>query len=227
MTNSDPKKYRSPYRDIDLATLRSLCDLHPWSFRKLAERVGIEPNVLSMVFSGDRPLPGRIAKDFLQLVGMRLDGSLDPEHAFVFVERPGREKELDDLLARIYPKKAGVARLNGTIMVADARSKRVSTKVGRAFFDGRFAVVVHGGDGLASVAWEAQEQYTMKDYATPDVLLSTTLLPTKRDILKAFAESKFPMQVTWDDVLAAFRARRIEPAVALELAHSLPIPPEG
>lgn len=216
MTDAKPKIFRSPYRDIDLTTLRLLCDLHPWSLGDLCKHVDIEQSVLSMVFAGHRPLPARVARKFLQLIGMRLDGSLDPEHGFVLVEKPGREKELDGLLSQMFPEKAGVVLLSGAVAESGEPSGRGTVKAGRAFFDGRFAAVVHGGNGLASISWEANDLYTLKDYRTPEVLLSTDSLPSKLDILKSFAGSKFPMKVNWEDVITAAALRKIEPHAVLQ-----------
>ncbi len=211
MTSINTKNFRSPYRDIDLKMLRLLCDLHPWSLGELCKSVDLEQSALSMVFSGKRPLPIRIAKRFLQQIGMREDGSLDPDHGFVFVEKPGLESDLVALFARMYPEKAGVVFLNSAAANAVETSQGTAIKVGRAFFDGNFAAILHGGGVASPVTWGSSERISLKDYKTPEVLLSTATLPTKIDILKAFAGSKFLFEATWEDVLSAGRLRNVEP----------------
>jgi len=205
------KNFRSPYRDIDLKMFRLLCSLHPWTLGELCKQVGLKQSVLSMVFAGKRPLPFRIAKQFLQQVGMREDGTLDSDHGFVFMEKPGLEQELSALLTKMYPEKAGVVFLNSSAINTGEELQDCQIKIGRAFFDGNFAAVLHGSGVALTIAWGLSDHSVLLDYKTPEILLSMTMLPNKIDILKAFVGSKFLFEITWEEVVSVGRLRNVKP----------------
>lgn len=203
MTNINKSRFRSPYRDIDVPLLKALCELHPWPLRDLCQQVGMKPSVLSNVFSGQRPLPTSVAKDFLNLMGMKDDGSLDSDHGFVLMEKNGRRTELTELMARIFPNHAGVVFLKSTSNNPSEISDVQGSTNGQAFFDTRYAAVVHNCKGFPWASILENDSYALRDHITAGTLLSTKTLPSKLDILKAFAGSKFVIQVTWEDVRIA------------------------
>lgn len=210
-------KFRSPYRDIDLGLLRQLCDVHPWTLKELCRVVGIEQAVLSMVFAGKRPLPARIAKEFLSLLGMQLDGSFDIEHAFVFAEKRFHESTLNVLLDRMYPEQPGIVWLSSDGSSLEGQSHLDGNTNVWALFDGRIASVIHGIGGSVTQTWKGVEAWTLKDFDSPKKLVLTAELPSKLDVLKAFANSKFPIQLTWDDVSKAAVRRKLNPYDVLKL----------
>lgn len=213
--------FRSPLRSIDLTLLRSLCEFHPWPLKDICKSVGMDPSILSNVFSGRRPLPTRYSKDFLKLIGLNLDSTFNMGHAFVFVEKQGRESDLSTLLNRIYPKRAGVVLLSSTTVESDSSMEAKSFHTaGRVFFDGKIATVVHGGEGLTTRQWETSSEFAFKDYETASVLLSTNPLPTKLDVLKAFTGSKSAREVTWQDVQNASVLRNLAASDVLEWVTS-------
>jgi hypothetical protein len=199
-------KYRSPLRALDLHVLRLLCDLHPWPLRVLSREAGMVPSVLSNVLAGQRPLPTRLAEKFLSLVGMRPDGTLDPNHVFVFVNKLGREGELEEVLKRVFTESHGVLHLSK----ADAQS----LARGRALFDGRFMAVVHeaGLKDLSTVG-----HIKLHQASDEHALLSLNPLPTKLQFLKAFAGGEFARVVTWDEVRLVGEARGLAPVDVLDL----------
>ena len=171
--------------------------------------MGVDQSVLSMVFSGKRPLPTSIAKEFLGLLGMHVDNTFDIEHAFVFVEKRSNEATLNELLTRMYPEKPGIVwlRHKGTTSGHQSRAD-VSGDVW-ALFDGRIACVIHGNEGTVTQSWKGTEASTLKDLDASPKILSTKDLPEKVDVLKAFAKSKFPVQTTWDDVSQAALRKKL------------------
>lgn len=217
MTTDSSAKFRSPYRDINLVTLRELCDVHPWTLGEMCRHVGVDQSVLSMVFSGKRPLPTSIAKQFLGLLGMQVDGSLDIDHAFVFAEKRSNENTLNALLDRMYPEKAGVVWLRRDGIASGNQSRVDGSPDVWALYDGRIASVIHGTGGSVTQKWKGSEAWTLKDFDTPPKLLSTDELPSKVEILKAFAYSKFPSQLTWNDVSKAAERRKLNPYDVLKL----------
>lgn len=221
MNTSINTSFRSPLRTIDLTLLRSLCEHHPWPLKDLCKSVDMDPSILSNVFSGRRPLPTRYAKDFLELVGLNTDSTFNMSHAFVFVEKQGRESDLSSLLNQIYPDRAGVVLLSSTTVTSDSfiETKSFHT-AGRAFFDGKIATVVHGGEGLTTRKWETRAEFAFKDYETANVLLSTNPLPKKLDVLKAFTGSKSAREVTWQDVQNASVLRNLAASDVLEWVTS-------
>ena len=213
--------FRSPLRSIDLTLLKSLCEFHPWPLKDLCKSVDMDPSILSNVFSGRRPLPTRYAKDFLEFIGLNSDSTFNMRHAFVLVEKQGRESDLSTLLNRIYPERAGVVLLSSTTAESDSSIETKSFHTaGRAFFDGKIATVVHGGEGLSTRQWETRPEFAFKDYETASVLLSINPLPTKLDVLKAFTGSKSAREVTWQDVHNASLQRNLTPSDLLEWVTS-------
>ena len=213
-------KSRSLYRDIDLPLLRLLCAFHPWPLQVLCQRVGMEPSVLSNVLAAKRPLPARVGKEFLGLLGMRFDGSLDPYHAFVFTEREGLEADLEALLARIFSKIPGVVLLTRLTETGESGAGKRQEQCGVALYDGRFAAVVHGR-GLKYVAYDSKGQnWQLRNDSSTDVLMSTSPFPTKLDILKAFAEGEFSSaRVTWDDVSVLCEKNGLDPLDVIQLVN--------
>lgn len=165
--------------------------------------MGVDQSVLSMVFSGKRPLPTSIAKEFLGLLGMQIDNTFDIEHAFVFVEKRSNEATLNELLERMYPEKPGIVWLQQKGAESEDQSSSSSRGDIWAHFDGRIACVIHGNGGKVTQSWMGTEASTLKDLDASKRLLSTKDLPGKIDVLKAFAKSKFPIQTNWDDVSQA------------------------
>jgi hypothetical protein len=181
----------------------------------------MDPSILSNVFSGRRPLPTRYSKDFLESIGLNSDNTFNLSHAFIFVEKQGHERELSNLLNKIYPDKAGVVLLYSPITKDNISGEDTSFRIaGRAFFDGRITTVVHGGDGLATKGWETKTEYALKDYNTAHVLLSIDRLPNKLDILMAFKDSKYSTAVTWQDVQIESLKRNLTPGDLLEWVTS-------
>lgn len=215
--SAEAKKFRSPFRDINLKMLRLLCDLHPWSMAELCKAVDLEPNVLSMVWAGKRPLPTRVARQFLDLVGMREDGSLDPQHGFIFKEKSGREAELIEIFSRLFPTEAVAVHLTRSESDPANPTKPPVVKTGRAFYDGKsYVAVLHGSNTNSPIAWGLNQPFTLKDYESPEDILATIKLPTKNDILRAFSRSKFPPMVTWKEVVQQGKQRKVEPEKVLE-----------
>lgn len=220
---SNTSKFRSPYRDIDLSLLRLLAGLHPWPLRELCHHVGMDRSVLTNVFSGQRPLPTRVAPGFLGLIGMRPDGTLDPSFGFVFVEHPAKSEELIELLARIFPKGAGVGAVRLSIKhETQTEGIRGEFETGIALYDGRFAVVVQGESSATASFASPESTVQMHDFDTPHVLLSADPLPTKYDIVKAFAGGKFAVQASWDDVRSACDLKGLSPQDVLQMVRDYP-----
>lgn len=221
-TNPDPKKlkYRSPMRAIDLRLLRQLCELHPWSLRELGLQVGMAQSTLSNVLAGQRPLPTRVAEKFLSVVGMRADGSLDANHGFVFVERVGREADLDGLLKRMFPEAPGALHLSRPATPIGAEAGAQSAAFGRALFDGRFAAVIH--DSITQKDPTSVGDLLLHDTRDEHGLLSLNPLPSKLQILKAFAGGQFARVVTWDEVKLVAESRGMTALDVLNLIDTLP-----
>jgi hypothetical protein len=165
--------------------------------------VGVDQSVLSMVFSGKRPLPTSIAKEFLGLLGMHTDNTFDINHAFVFVEKRSNDATLNELLVRMYPEKPGIVWLRHKRNGSEDQSNAAGSGDIWALFDGRIACVIHGNGGAVTQAWKGTEVSTLKDFDSSPKLLLTKDLPEKIDVLKAFAKSKFPVQANWEDVSQA------------------------
>lgn len=223
MINQNQTKFRSPYREIEVSLLKTLCDLHPWTLRELSDYVGMGPSVLSNVFAGQRPIPSQYAKEFLKLIGLNADGSLDFAHGFVLIERAGREAQLAELLLRLFPNSdAGVVLLRSASISTNEGGGRSKVKFGKAYFDGKCAVVVHTKNAPVALNPGKNEHFHLVEVDSLDVLLSTDPLPTKLDILKAFAGSKFVSQLTWADVQSIAEKKGISPADVVDHLKTLP-----
>lgn len=226
MTKIAPKKFRSPYRDVDLTLLKLLCDLHPWSRRDICRHVGMEPSILSNVFAGQRPLPTSFAKDFLEFVGLRMDGTLDPDHGFVLAVRPGLESDVRGLIDRMFPDGATIVLLSSaqdsgaesTSLDTDVGS--IQAEVGVAFWDGIYTCVVQGDATFTAAYSASNDQWKLRDYKSPHVLLSIHPLPTKLDILKAFAGAKFKAELKWDDAIKVCENKGLTPEDVIEFANA-------
>lgn len=223
MNNPNPSKFRSPYREVDVSLLKTLCDLHPWTLRELSDHVGMGPSVLSNVFAGQRPLPSQYAKEFLKLIGMNADGTLDSDHGFVLIERVGREAQLADLLLRLFPNNdAGVVLLRSAATSTVDGGARSKVKFGRAYFNGKCALVVHSKNAPTGPLSSENDRFKLVEVDSLDVLLSTDRLPTKLDIVKAFAGSKFVFQLTWADFLIIAEKKGLTPADLVGYLNTLP-----
>lgn len=222
MSTDSSARFRSPYRDIDLVTLRQLCDVHPWTLGEMSRHVGVDQSVLSMVFSGKRPLPTSIAKEFLDLLGLQIANTFDIDHAFVFVEKRSNEATLNELLTRMYQEKPGIVWLRHKRNGSEDQSNVAGSGDVWALFDGRIACVIHGNGGAVTQAWKGTEVSTLKDFDASPELLSIKDLPGKIDVLKAFAKSKFPIQTTWDDVSQAALRKNLTAYDVLQMIHDQP-----
>jgi hypothetical protein len=213
---TETKNYRSPFHGIDLKLLGMLCHMHPWSMAELCRAVGMETSVLSMVLAGKRPLPSRVARPFLTLMGMKEDGSLDPSHGYVLKERRGREDELQQVHDRLFAETPAVCHL--TVSVADPAfpKKRPTVKSGVVLFQGNFLAVIHAAVDSPSSSWGVTSERVVTHYhEAPEKLLSITDLPTKVDMLKAFAGSKIEIGPSWDDVVTEAKRRYVQPRDAM------------
>jgi len=189
---------------------------------EICEFVGIGRSVLTNVFSGQRPIPTRVAQKFLDFVGMQSDGSLNPDHAFIVQERAGNEEEISALMAKIYPNNvAGAVKLIAPGVTANGEPDPLKPKHGVAYFDGQFAVVVHNTNKVEP-AVELDDQWKMVDIGSSDVLLSTSPLPTKLDVLKTVSVADFQIKITWDQVIAAGEAKGMDASHVLQLINSAP-----
>ena len=219
-TNPHPQelKYRSPLRSIDRRLLRQLCEFHPWSLRELGLQVGMAQSTLSNVLAGQRPLPTRVAEQFLSVVGMRADGSLDANHGFVFVERVGREVDLDGLLKRMFPEAPGALHLSRPAAPIGAEAGAQSAAFGRALFDGRFAAVIHEPNTQKDPT--SVGNLRLHDTRDEHGLLSLNPLPSKLQILKAFAGGQFARVVTWEEVKLLAESRGLTALDVVNLIDS-------
>ena len=237
MTKTNPKKFRSPYRDVDLTILKLLCDLHPWSRRDICRHVGMEPSILSNVFAGQRPLPTSFAKDFLEFVGLRMDGTLDPDHGFVLAVRPGLESDVRGVIDRMFPDGAAIVLLSSaqdsgaestsvdtdvgaTQAKVDTDVGSIQAEVGVAFWDGIYICVVQGDATFTAAYSASNDRWKLRDYKSPHVLLSIHPLPTKLDILKAFAGAKFKAELKWDDAIKVCENKGLTPEDVIEFANA-------
>lgn len=219
----NPSKFRSPYRDLDLKLLRSLCNLHPWPMLEICKFLGIGRSVLTNVFSGQRPIPTRVAQNFLDFVGMRYDGSLDPNHVFILKEKPGNEAELADLLARIFPiNPASTVTLVASRINESCEATSFKSKHGLIYFDGLYAAVVHNSDKKTEPVIRENNRWKLIDSGPSDNLLSTHPLPTKLDVLRTVSGSNFPIKITWKQVEDASKAKGMDAAHVLQLINSAP-----
>ncbi len=211
MTTTDSKKFRSPFHGIDLKLLRMLCDLHPWSMADLCKAVDMEPSVLSMVLAGRRPLPIRVARPFLELMGMKEDGSLDQTHGFIFVEKPGREAVLREVHDRLFPEPPVACQLSVSVSDPDDLTKPPYVKLGFVLFEQGFVAVVHAGAGShLSTWWSSSERVRNRYHEAPEKLLSTTELPSRVDMLRAFMGMEIEIDPTWDAVISEAKSRNVE-----------------
>lgn len=216
MTTSESKKFRSPFHGIDRKLLRMLCDLHPWSMADLCKAVDMEPSVLSMVLAGRRPLPSRVARPFLELMGMKEDGSLDKTHGFIFVEKPGREDELREVHDRLFPNLPVPCELRVSVPDPKDPTKPPIVKPGFILFDQGFVAVVHAKVSSNLLAWWIKTNVRNRNYEAPEKLLSTTELPSRIDMLLAFRGMKMELDPTWDDVISEAKRRNVEARDAME-----------
>lgn len=223
MNNPNPTKFRSPYREVDVSLLKTLCDLHPWTLRELSDYVGMGPSVLSNVFAGQRPLPSQYAREFLKLIGMNPDGTIDSDHGFVLIERVGREAQLADLLLRLFPSKdAGVVLLRSAATSTTDGGARSKVKFGKAYFNGQCAAVVHSKNTSTGIFPGGEDRFQLVEVDSLDILLSTDPLPTKLDIVKAFAGSKFVCRLTWADLQIIAEKKGVTPNHLAEHLNTLP-----
>lgn len=209
MTATETKKFRSSFHGIDLKLLRMLCDLHPWSMTDLCRSVGMEPAVLSMVLAGKRPLPSRVARSFLALMGMNEDGTLDSSHGFIFKEKPGRESELKHVYDLLFAETPAICRLTINVPDTGNQGRPPTIKTGFALFQGKFLAILHTDP--ASTRLVNSEHVFARYLEAPETLLSITALPAKIDILRAFAGSKIEIAPTWDEVIQDAKRRNVEP----------------
>jgi hypothetical protein len=218
---TETKKYRSPFHGIDLKLLGMLCHVHPWSMAELCRAVDMETSVLSMVLAGKRPLPSRVARKFLALMGMKEDGALDPSHGYLLKERAGREAELQEVHDRLFPEAPAVCHLKISVPDPLYPTRRPTVKTGVVLFQGNFLAVVHAATGGASFAWsETGERVVTWYHEAPEKLLSLTELPTKVDMLRAFAGSKIEIGPTWEEVVRVAKGRFVEPRDAMNWIKS-------
>jgi hypothetical protein len=215
MSTEPSKRFRSTYHDIDLQLLKQLCDLHPWSRAQLCKAVDMEPAVLSMVLAGKRPLPTRVARQFLDLMGMTEDGSLDRSHLFIFSVRSGQEDDLLLILGKIFfPDSKVKSILNCQIKAhvpnADP-SNPPSLRTGYALFNGSSMAVVHAAiDSKVGGWWNPGQGVVTRQVANPEVLLSTEVLPTRSDLIKAVHGSNALLNPTWAEVIEEAKRRNVE-----------------
>ena len=218
------QKFRSTFHGIDLKLLRMLCDLHPWSMAELCKEVDMEPSVLSMVLSGKRPLPTRVARQFLVFMGMKEDGSLDPTHGFILKAKAGRAAQLQEVENLLFPEAPGKCLV--TMLVPDPENpdKPPTQKSAFVLYFGNFIAVLHVA--LGSPDWlRESEIVAARYYAAPEVLLSLEKLPNKLDMLKAFAGSEIGISPTWEDVIEESRRRNVEARVVQEwLINNFSVP---
>lgn len=209
MTATETKRFRSTFHELDLKLLRLLCDMHPLPMVELCKIVDLEPTVLYMVLAGKRPLPGRVAREFLALMGMKEDGTLDPGHGFILKEKPGRETELRQLHDLLFAETPAVCRLTMAVPDPAKPGKPPTIKTGYALYQGKFVAVLHPGPGQSKLV--KSEHVVARYLEAPEKLLSTTDLPAKIDILKAFAGSKIAIDPTWDEVIQDAKHKNVEP----------------
>lgn len=186
---------------------------------EICEHVGIGRSVLTNVFSGQRPIPTRVAQKFLDFVGMQADGSLNPDHAFIVQERSGNEDEILELMSKIFPKNAaGSVQLLAPGIASDGEPDVLKPRHGVAYFDGQFAVVVHSTK-KAEPSVRLDDQWKMIDVDSSDVLLSINPLPCKMDVLKTVSVADFQIKITWEQVIAAGEAKGMDAAQVLQLIN--------
>lgn len=183
---------------------------------ELCRAVGMETSVLSMVLAGKRPLPSRVARPFLALVGMKDDGALDPSHGYLLKDRPGREAELQHVQDRLFAETPAVCHLKTAVSDPMYPTRRPTEKTGVVLFQGNFLAVIHATAGSTSSRWsETNARVVTWYHEAPEKLLSLTELPTKVDMLTAFAGSKIEIGPSWDEVIREAKRRNVEPRVAM------------
>ena len=170
-----------------------------------------QPSVLSMVLAGRRPLPNRVARPFLELMGMNEDGSFIKEHGFIFVEKPGREAVLREVHDHLFPETPVACQLSASVPDPKDPTKPPSVKSGFLLFAQGFVAVVHAkADSNLLSWWNKSEKVRNRTYEAPEKILSTTELPSWWDILVTFREMKIEIDPTWDEVISAAKRRRVE-----------------
>ena len=183
---------------------------------ELCRAVGMETSVLSMVLAGKRPLPSRVARPFLALVGMKDDGALDPSHGYLLKDRPGREAELQHVQDRLFAETPAVCHLKTAVSDPMYPTRRPTEKTGVVLFQGNFLAVIHATAGsTSSRRSETNARVVTWYHEAPEKLLSLTELPTKVDMLTAFASSKIEIGPSWDEVIREAKRRNVEPRVAM------------
>lgn len=226
MNTTTSTRFRSSFHDINLDLLKKLCDFHPWTRAELCKAVDMEASVLSMVLAGKRPLPGRVAKKFLALMGMKDDGSLDHMHGFVFRERAGRESELLEFLEQLYPEDPIAFGLKVSVADPVNLEKPPFFRLGLVLISRRYQCIVHTPPGSKlHLRWTPLKAEDVQMGVPPEVLMSLTNLPSKLDIAQAIANHVLDLGPKWPDVIQAARKRNVSPRDVLawlEANYSVP-----
>lgn len=128
------------------------------------------------------------------------DGKLNPNHCFMFKQRAGREEELAELVQKLFPN--GGARVNLSNKWINRGKARNSDPVqGDALSDGLFAAVLRYDANPDSEDVKLRSTWVMHGLdESAEVFLSDLVLPTRSDVLKAFASTDFASPITWSEV---------------------------
>ncbi|MDO8768151.1 MAG: hypothetical protein Q7K57_05505 [Burkholderiaceae bacterium] len=191
----------SPLRDLDVALVKSLCQLHPWGLGRLCANVGLSRMALSHFFAGRRPLPQKEAVAFLKQIGLTVKGEIDPRHCFVLLVRAGLQDLAIEWIARLFPK-GGVM-----LIVNDRWPNGGRTEVppqqashGAALYDGEIAAVVHISKADPEFAWLPGDWEIVNNTSDAEGILATEELPTKDTVRIAIEDTNREEVASWRQV---------------------------
>jgi hypothetical protein len=202
---------------LDLPLLRQLCEFHRWPMTRLCETTGLEKSVLSNVLAGRRPLPKRIAAEFLSRVGMLPDGTLNSNHCFVFDQRVGREDELSGLVHKLFPNGGAFVDLANQ-WINRGNAKNPDPRAGKALWDGLFTAVIRFDKSQYSDDVKLRSDWTFMGLDdSAENFLSDDILPNRSDVLEAFAATDFVPPISWLDVQNYAKQQGLSPTVVLDI----------
>lgn len=159
----------------------------------------------------------RNAAEFLSLVGMLPDGTLNSNHCFVFEQRAGREEELAELVHKLFPTGGAYADLSNE-WINCGKARNPDPRSGKALWDGLFAAVIRYDKSSHSEEVKLRSDWAFMAFDdSAENLLSDDILPTRSNLLEAFAASDFVPTISWLDVQNYAKQQGLSPTVVLDI----------
>lgn len=205
----------SPLGNLDRDLVQTMADLHPWNLKKLCEISGLETTTLSHFFAGRRHLPLKKAPQFLGLLGLRVNGEFDRNHCFILSPKFGQEEMAQRTISLLFPGGGQIIDLTTEwINHGKAQLPESERTYGCALYDGKTTAVLHSIKEVESVGIELNRKvWKFFDYDnSAEILLSFDQLPKKADVIAAFSNTDFDIElVAWNDVIDAAQERGVTP----------------